>query len=159
MVNIFGDRGKGTQGLRGVPGSVGPTGDRGPSGKSGIAGVGGIADACRWIPKLVLKEFQKDEICRFTHADSSKHLQVGVGGAYTTWISHSNVKKNAVAVQPSKHILHISEKHNALVFENSLYKVDGAIISPLPYTSPHNYTCVCVTFQVEGENDQFIFAD
>ena len=78
---------------------------------------------------------------------------------YTTWLSHSKAKLNAVAMKPSKHILHISKTHNALVFENSLYKVDGAVISLLPYTSKRNYTCACITFQVEGENDQFLFAD
>ena len=34
-----------------------------------------------------------------------------------------------------------------------------AVISPLPASSNHNYTCACVTFQVEGEDDQFIFTN
>ena len=143
----------------GKRGPRGLKGERGDKGSKGDTGRGGIDDACRWIPQLVLKEFQKDEICCFTLADPGKDLHVGAGGAYTAWISHSNAKKNAVAIHPSKHILHISDTHNALVFENSLYQVDDIVISPLTYTSPHNYTCVCVTFQVDGEKDQFIFTD
>ena len=158
MVNIFGDRGGGKEDR--AIGPVGETGPRGPKGSKGDAGSSGIDDMCRWLPKLVLEQFQKDEICCFTLEDPGKDLKKGAGGGgYSTWLSHSKAKMNAVAIKPSKHIINISKTHNALRFENSLYKVDGAIISPLPYTSKHNYTCVCVTFQVEGENDQFLFAD
>ena len=98
-------------------------------------------------------------MCCFTLADPHKDLQIGAGGVYSTWLSHSKAKLNAVAMKPSKHILHISKTHNALVFENALYKVEGAVISPLPFSSNHNYTCVCITFQVEGEHDQFFFTN
>ena len=111
------------------------------------------------MPKLVLEQFQTDETCCFALADPHKDLRVGTGGVYTTWISRSKAKKNAVAIKPSKHIIHISKTHNALRFENLLYKVEEVVISPLTYVSKRNYTCVCVTFQVEGENDQFLFAD
>ena len=131
MVNIFGDRGKGNQGLRGAPGPVGPMGARGPKSSKGDTGCGGIDDACRWMPKLVLEQYQKNETCCFTLKDPGIDLHVGPGGAYTTWISHSNAKLNAVTIHPSKQILHISKT--------------------LPFTSNHNYTCICVTFQVEGE--------
>ena len=85
---------------------------------------------CRWMPKLVLEQFQQDETCCFTLANQHKDLIVGKDGVYATWLSHSKAKLNAVAVRPSKHILHISKTHNALVFENSLYKVDDVVISP-----------------------------
>ena len=159
MVNIFGDRGKGNRGLRGVPGPIGPSGPRGAKGRKGDAGVSGIDDMCRWLPKLVLDQFQQAEVCCFTLVEPHKDLIVGKGGVYKAWLSHSKAKLNAVAMYPSKHILHISTIHNALVFDHSLYKVDGAVISPLPYTSKRNYTCACITFQVDGENDQFLFAD
>ena len=55
MVNIFGDRGKGSLGLRGIPGPIGPTGARGPKGHQGASGSSGIDDMCRWLPKLVLE--------------------------------------------------------------------------------------------------------
>ena len=153
MVNIFGDRGE-----DGAIGPVGATGLRGPKGSKGDAGSSGIADMCRWLPKLVLEQFQQDEVCCFTLADPHKDLVKGKGGVYTTWLSHSKAKNNAVAIKPSKDIVNISKTQNALRFENSLYKVE-AVISPLPFTSKHNYTCVCITFQVEEENDQFLFTD
>ena len=158
MVNIFGDRGKGSRGLQRIPGPIGPTGARGPKGRKGDTGISGIDDMCRWMSKLVLEQFQQDEVCCFTLADPHKDLIVGAGGVYSTWLSHSKAKLNAVAMKPSKHILHISKTHNALVFENALYKVE-VTISPLPFTSNHNYTCVCITFQVEGEHDQFLFTN
>ena len=156
MVNIFGDRGGGKE--DGATGPVGETGPRGPKGSKGDPGSSGIDDLCRWLPKMVLEQFHKDEICCFTLTDPKKDLIVGKGGAYTTWLSHSKVKKNAVAVHPSKRILHISKTHNALMFDKSLYSVE-VCISPIPITSNHNYTCVCVTFQVDGEHDQFIFTN
>ena len=73
-----------------------------------------------------------------------------------TGLSHSKAKLNAVAMKPSKHILHISTTHNALVFDKSLYRVDDILL--LPYSN-RNYTCICVTFQIEGEEDQFIVTD
>ena len=154
MVNIFGDRGE-----DGAIGPVGEIGPRGAKGSKGDPGTSGIDDMCRWLPKLVLEQFQKDEMCCFTLEDPGKDLQKGAGGGYSTWLSHSKAKLNAVAIKPSKQIINISKTQNALRFENSLYKVDGAVISPIPFTSKHNYTCVCITFQVEGENDQFLFAD
>ena len=101
---------------------------------------------------MVLGQFQQDEVCCFTLATPHKVLIVGKDGVYKDWLSNSKSKWNAVAMYLNKHILHISKTHNALIFEHSLYKVDGGVISPLPFTSKHNYTCVCVTFQVEGEN-------
>ena len=44
---------------------------------------------CRWIPGLVLEQFQKNETCCFKITDASKDLHVGAGGAYATWISRS----------------------------------------------------------------------
>ena len=161
MVNIFGDRGGGREeekGSRGERGSIGPIGPRGGKGRKGDDGSGGIDDMCRWIPKLVLEQFQQDEVCCFTLADPHKDLIVGKGGAYTTWLSHSNTKKNAVADDhPSKQVLHISKTHNALVFDKSLYWVDDIfIVGP---TSDPCYTYICITFQIEGETDQFIVSN
>ena len=152
MVNIFGDRGE-----DGAIGAVGETGPRGAKGSKGDPGSGGIDDMCRWLPKLILEQFQKDEMCCFTLEDPGKYLKKGGGGGYSTWLSHSKAKLNAVAIKPSKQIINISKTQNALRFDHSLYKVDGVVISPI--TSKHNYTCVCITFQVEEENDQFLFAD
>ena len=157
MVNIFGDRGGGKE--DGATGPVGETGPRGPKGSKGDPGSSGIDDMCRWLSKSVLDQFQKDEICCFTLDDPGKDLKKGAGGGYSTWLSHSKAKLNAVAMKPSKHIINISKTHNALVFEDALYRVDGAVITPLPFSSKHNYTCVCITFQVEGEHDQFLFTN
>ena len=74
MVNIFVDREKGNRGLRGVPGPIGPTGPRGVKGRKGDAGSSGIDDMCRWLPKLVLEQFQQDELCCFTLAEPHKDL-------------------------------------------------------------------------------------
>ena len=135
-------------------GPRGPIGPCGAKGQKGDAGSGGIDDMCRWMPKLVLENFPKDKLCCFTLADPSKDLLKGAGGAYTTWISRSNAKINTVAIYPSKHVLHLKNTHNALAFENSLYRVD-VIISPLSYTSSHNYSCVCIMFQVDGKKINF----
>ena len=154
MVNIFGDRGGGREEEKGLPGERGP---RGPKGRKGDDGSSGIDDMCRWMPKLVLEQFQQDEACCFTLANPRKDLIKGAGDVYTTWVSHSKAKKNAVAGDhPSKHVIHISTTHNALVFDKSLYRVPDILL--LPYSN-RNYTCICVTFQVDGEEDQFIVTD
>ena len=49
-------------------------------------------------------------------------------------------------------MLHISEKHNALVFGKSLYWVKDVILFPFTL----KYVSICVTFQVDGEHDQTI---
>ena len=78
MVNIFGDRERGPKGERGAPGPSGTSGSRGPKGlKSGprkSGGGGGIDDMCRWIPDLVLEQFQEREYCCFKIADVLKDL-------------------------------------------------------------------------------------
>ena len=141
MVNVFGDRGASSDG------QPGPRGPRGPKGLKGDPGKSGIDDICRWIPDLVLEQFQKHETCCFKMTDPSKDLQVGSGGAYITWIFRSAPEKNAVAIHPSKQVHYISKKQNALVFNKSLYTVGDVVLSP---ANP-NYVYVCVTFQTDGE--------
>ena len=114
MVNIFGDRESEPKGARGTPGPAGPFKRLERSG-----GGGGIDDMCRWIPDLVLEQFQERETCCFKIADVSKDLHKGKDGAYVTWISRTASKKNAVAIHPSKHVLYISQKQNALIFDKS----------------------------------------
>ena len=157
MVNIFGDLESGPKGARGAPGPAGPPGSRGPKGlkgdpgKSG-AGGDGIDEMCRWIPDLVLGKFQERETCCFKITDVSKDLHKGKYGAYVTWIFRSASKNNAVAIHPSKHVLHISQKQNALVFDKSLYMVDDVVLVP----SHPSYIYVCVTFRTDGKQDQTI---
>ena len=123
---------------------------KGDPGKSG-----GIDDMCRWIPGLVLEQFQEHETCCFKLTDSSKDSQMGSGGTYGTWISRSASKKNAVAIHPSKQVFHISKKHNALLFDKSLYWVEDVMLSP--YKT--GYVYVCVTFQTDGEHEQTIISN
>ena len=146
MVNIFGDRESGPKGARGAPGPAGPPGSRGAKGLKGDHGKrggdgDGIDDMCRCIPDLVLEQFQERETCCFKITDLSKYLHKGKDGAYVTWISRSASKKNAVAIHPSKHVHHISQKENALVFDKSLYMVDDVV---LVHSHP-SYVYVCVT--------------
>ena len=149
MVNIFGDRESGATGARG------PVGPRGLKGVKGDHGKSGINDMCRWIPDLVLEQFQTNETCCFKLTDPSTDLHKDKSGAYVTWISRSASKMNAVADDPSKQVLHISKEQNALVFDKSLYYVDGIVVAPL---AP-SYVYMCVTFQVEGEHDQTIVSN
>ena len=110
----------------------------------GDRGKSGIDYICRWIPDLVvLEQFQKSETCCFKHTDPHKYLKVGAGGAYVTWISRPASKKDAVAIRPSNDVLHISEKHNALVFDKSLHEVDDVVLAPYD----PRYVHVCATFQ------------
>ena len=139
MVNIFGDRSGGKE--DGATGPVGETGPRGPKGSKGDPGSSGIDDMCRWLSKSVLDQFQQDEVCCFTLADTHKDLVVSKGGVYTAWLSHSKAKKNAVAGDhPSKHVIHIEKAHNALVFDKSIYWVEDVVL--LPYKN-RSYTCIC----------------
>ena len=117
----------------------------GKGGKSG-GGGGGISDMCRWIPDLVLEQFQKRETCCFKITDVSKELHKGNDGAYVTWVSRSASKRNAVAIHPSKHLLHISY---ILVFGISLYMVNDVVLVP----SHPSYNFVCVTFRTDDEQD------
>ena len=52
-------------------------------------------------------------------------------------------------------MLHITEKHNALVLINSLYGVDDVALSP----SKPAYVCVCVTYLVLYDKDQTIISN
>ena len=54
-----------------------------------------------------------------------------------------------------KHLVHIGDGHNALIFDNSLYTQDD--INTTPFTPC--YVCICATFSVEGEHDQVIIID
>jgi hypothetical protein len=144
----------GKRGSRGLKGDHGPEGERGVKGDSGASGKRGIDDMCKWIPGIVLSEYRENESCCFLITDPSKDLEVSKAGAYVTWISRSTSKINAVAIHPSENVLHISENHDALVFNKSLYKVKRVPL--LPY-SP-SYAAVCVTYQVEGDQDQTILS-
>ena len=135
-------------------GPRGPKGDRGPQGPTGPSGA--VDGVCRWLPNIVLNEFQKNEECCFLLSNPKRDLSVGTGRAYVTWHSRSTSKKDAVAVYPSKEILHISHEHNALVFDKCLYKVDDVTISP---ADPNSYTSICITYQVYGESQQFLVSD
>ena len=89
-----------------------------------------------------------------------KDLKVGAGGAYVTWNSQSASKKNAGAIHPSKHVLHISEKLNALVLDKSLYK--GSKLLCYHLTIPAMFICVstCMsTFQTDCEQEQTIISN
>ena len=46
----------GPKGARGAPG---PAGVVGPAGSKGDDGKSGIDDVCKWIPDLVLEQFQE----------------------------------------------------------------------------------------------------
>ena len=155
MVNIFDDREGGPKGARGAPGPARPPGSRGPAGLKGDpgkCGSGGIDDMCRCIPDLILEQFQERETCCFKIPDVSKDLHKDKDGAYVTWISRSASKKNIVAIHPSKYVLHISQKQNALVFDKSLYRVDDVVLVP----SHPSYVYVCVTFRTDCEQEQTI---
>ena len=67
MVNVFGDRGASS--ANGQQGPRGPRGPKGPKGDSGGGGDGGVDDMCRWIPDLVLDQFQEHETCCFKITD------------------------------------------------------------------------------------------
>ena len=150
MVDIFGGAGGSRNGSRGPRGLSGTKGDKGDPGTSGID------DVCRWLPDIALNELRRKETCCFTLTDPKKDLLVGQGGGYVKWLSKSKSKHDAVALRASKHVLHISDKHNALVFDNSLYWVDDVILS---LYNPHSYVCVCVTYQIDGESDQVIISN
>ena len=133
-VDIFGDCGTSS------------SGPRGPAGKDGF-------DIVKWLPKFVLSQFQKsEELCCFVINDLGKDLEKS-GEDYVKWISRSDKKKNAVAIKASKSIKLIKKEHWGLKFNSSLYHIALVPISSLQ--------CVfaCVTFQLDGENEQFIFND
>ena len=108
------------------------------------------------MPNLVLEQFQKDELYCFTVSDPQQDLQVCTDGVYTASLYRATSKRNDGVVYPSKHVIHISKKHNGLSCENSLYTLRDTVISQY---SSQSYTCHCVTFQEEGVEDQFIVAD
>ena len=123
------------------------SGPRGPAGKDGL-------DIVKWLPKFILNQFRKsEEWCCFLINDPENDL-VKSDGNYIKWISRSEGKKrNAEAVKPSKSIKLIKKEHWGLKFNSSLYHIALVPISSLQ--------CVfaCVTFQLDGENEQFIFND
>ena len=132
-VDIFGDCGTSS------------SGPRGPAGKDGF-------DIVKWLPKFILSQFRKsEEWCCFLINDPGKDLEKS-DESFVKWISRSDKKKNAVAIRASKSIKMIKEGHWGLNFNNSLYLTDDVDLSA-------DYTFACVTFQLGGENEQFIFND
>ena len=87
-------------------GPRGPKGDRGLQGPAGASGT--LESICRWMPSIVLNEFQKNEESCLLLSNPTKDLSVGTGHTYVTWHSRSTSKKDAVAVYLSKEILHIT---------------------------------------------------
>ena len=165
MVNKFGGDSSGKRGPTGPPGMPGPSGKKGlkgddgargltgqvgPSGPSGKKGDDGF-DICKWMPDFTLTEFQRSEKCCFAINDPGTDL-IKDGDNYVTWLSRSVGKKNAEAVKPSKVCKKI-ESRWGLNFNSSLYLVNDVSIS--------SFQCVfaCVTFQLDGDEEQFIFND
>ena len=100
--------------------------------------------------------------------------------ANVTWqivTPRSARKKNAVAVLlPSKNVLHISEKHYALVFIKPLYELEVVVLSSAEsyiyiswtlhlhqlnptFTSAETYIYICITCLVLGEQEQKIISN
>ena len=165
MVNVFGDRtGKGgkrgPRGERGPPGGrgrAGGAGARGQAGEKGADGKGGIDDICRWLPtSFVLEQFRETEAACFLITDVDKDVVDDPTRGIVLWKSRSSSKRNAVAVRPCKHVRHISDHRAALLFDNSLYNVvDLGLTSP----AERSYVCLCITFQVNGSDDQWLVLD
>ena len=153
MVNVFGHKtgGAGERGPRGLPGSAGA---RGPPGK------GGIEDICRWLPaSFVLEQFRKTEEACFLLTDEKRDVKEDVTKGFVEWISRSDKKINAIATRPCKQILHISDHRGALIFNNSLYKVEPMIISPS--SSEDTYVSLCITYKFDGaaNTQQWLVSD
>ncbi len=148
----IGERGeKGERGPRGLQGLKGERGPEGPPGKTS-----GIDDMCKWIPDIVLHEFERNEQVCLLITDPKFDLHKG-DDAYLTWVSRSTLGKNANAdnaATASKSVLHIADKKNALVFNNCFYWVDDVILLP-----PTGYTAICVTFMIDGNQDMTIISD
>ena len=149
-----GDSGKdGSVGSRGIPGPVGSVGSRGPRGQDGNPGAAGIDDMCKWLPNMVLKHLrEEEEKCCLLLTNPEKDIK-RKGDDIVEWISRSNTNFNAKPVDhPSKDIVRISDERFALDFNNSPYWTDGIVLSPDGYKNA--YTYVCVTFRVQGSEEE-----
>ena len=150
MVNVFGC----SSSKRGPPG---PPGEPGPPGKKGRDGIGGIESIVRWLPQTTLEEFRKNETACFLLTNPSKDLKCE-SGKYVRWISRSNSKLDAVAINPSTKIVDISEHRHGLHFQNNVYKVSNVRLSP---ADDDAYVCICITFQNcdQTKRDQFLISN
>ena len=114
-----------------------------------------VFDICKWMPHFVLKQLREgEEQCCFVINDPNKDLKKDHSGKkYMTWLSRNKNKKNAESDKPSTSCKLIKRGHWGLNFNNSLYHVDEVELS---YAD-----CVfaCVTFQLDGDLEQFIFND
>ena len=122
-----------------MKGDDGPIGKKGPR---GLPGKSGIADFTCWLPKTVLKNFQKnDEVCCFfieTDSDIEKH-----GNEIVKW--NSRTSKNAlVAIRPSKELVKLSNNRSALSFKNTLYQAKGMTFFE---NGDDSYGFFCITFR------------
>ena len=145
---------KGTDGEKGDRGEIGP---RGEVGAKGDPGKSGIEDTCRWLPKLVLKDFREEtETCCFLLTNPTTDIKRKDGKAIVEWISRSDYKKNAKATHPSTAMETFKDGSAALVFKETLYNVDGVCLA----RANKDYVCLCATFKVAGDgDDQFIVSD
>ena len=103
---------------RSVTGKSGDRGEMGPPGPRGPPGTGGIESITRWFPSLALSEFRKTKLSCLLLKKTSDDLQLGEGGKYIKWLSHSKSKHHAVAVIPSSIILFVKEEKNGLRFKD-----------------------------------------
>ena len=165
MVNVFGDN-DGVSGLRGARGPVGPVGPegeegpRGPRGEKGDMGPSGLEELCKWLPDFTLRELQKTEsCCYFFPRDGSGYEKSG--SVIEKMLSHSthpallDHSVDAVAVEKKgcNNTIPISHDRFALRFEGDmLYRGTGIqLVNP-----NHAWVCLCVTFQVTAQYDQWI---
>ena len=147
MVNVFGDREVGSIGAQGPPGHT-ASGAQDPKGGKSDPGKSGFDAFCKWVPNLVLNGFRKEEVGCFLLTDPNTDVKREEKKGITEWYSRSPTKMNAVAEsgKECRRLVHIKDRYNALIFDNSLYTQDDIIITPC-------YVCICAAFSVEGEND------
>ena len=86
---------------RSVRGKSSDRGEIGPPGPPGPAGIGGIEAITRWFPLMALAEFRKLELTCLLLKNPHDDLNIGQGGKYVKWLSHSQSKHHAKAVIPS----------------------------------------------------------
>ena len=150
MVNVFGCSSS-------KRGPSGRPGEPGPPGKKDRDGIGGIESIVRWLPQTALEEFRKNETACFLLTNPPKDLEFE-SGKYVKWISRSNSKLDAIAINPSTKIVDISEHRHGLLFRNNVYKVSNVRLSP---ADDDAYVCICLTFQDgnQTKKDQFLISN
>ena len=126
---------------------------RGPRGFPGKSGS--INDFCTFLPNTIIKQFREyDETAYIIDRENPENDFVrGRNKEILEWKNRNKSSPNLKAVHPSSELIQVGIGY-ALSFDKNLYELIG-----FPMWCVNGYGYICVTFKVDGENEQSLITN